>query len=87
MVTTPANGEGRRSGDREEESSRLNCAEVTQIVTPELVQALDQLCALAREMGRQDMAGQCENWARQLRTVLDMDPESQKKVLSEIWLG
>ena len=61
--------------------------EIAGVVTPDLVRALDDLCALAREMEREQMAEQCALWAQQFRSVLEMDAESQRKALSELWLG
>lgn len=85
MTTSPDTGVGYL--DASENHNGENDCEVVRAVTPELVRALDDLCALAHEMGREEMAKQCAIWTRQLRSVLGMDADSQKKALSEIWLG
>lgn len=85
MTTSPNAGVG-YSHSLDSHNQENDC-EIARAVTPELVRALDDLCALAREMGRVEMAEQCAVWTQQLRLVLDMDAESQRKALSEIWLG
>jgi hypothetical protein len=85
-VTISPGRDVRGSNPSDERGGGSDC-EVIRVVTPELVRALDDLCVLAQEMGRVDMAEQCAVWTQQLRLVLGMDAESQKKTLSEIWLG